>query len=60
MLQRLTATAAAVMVLVVTSSLAVTPDEMEQALPKKLEHPYLYFSQEDLPELRGRVENDDA
>jgi len=60
MVQRLTAMAAAVMALVVTSCLAVTPDEMSRAMPEKLEHPYLYFSQEDLPELRGRVENDDV
>ena len=53
MFQRLTTMVVALMALVVTTSLAVTPDEMGRALPKKLEHPYLYFSQEDLPELRG-------
>ena len=60
MLQRFTAMAAAAMALVVTSSLAVTPDEMSRVIPKALDHPYLYFSKEDLPELRERAESDDV
>lgn len=60
MFQRLTAMFVALMALVVTSSLAVTPDEMGQALPKKLDHPYLYFSKEDLPKLRERAESDEV
>jgi len=60
MFQRFATMVAAVMTLVVTSCLAVTPDEMSRAIPKTLDHPYLYFSKEDLPELRGRVGNDDA
>ena len=47
MFQRLTAMAAAVMALVVTPCLAVTPDEMGRAIPENLEHPYLYFSAEE-------------
>ena len=43
MFQRLTAMVVALTALVVTSCLAVTPDEMSRAMPKQLDHPHLYF-----------------
>ena len=60
MFQRFSVMAAVVMALVVTSSLAVTPDEMSRAIPKALDHPYLYFSKKDLPGLRERAGSDDV
>lgn len=37
---------------------AVTPEEFAKAIGNKLNHPYLYFSSEELSELRERVAND--
>ena len=49
---------AAVMTLVFTPCLAVTPEEIGQAIGNELDHPYLYFSSDELPELRERVAKD--
>ncbi|TWU38891.1 Heparinase II/III-like protein [Novipirellula aureliae] len=61
MFQRLNALAAvAAMMCVVTSCPAVTPDEMSRAIPEKLDHPYLYFSAEDIPDLQARTRDDEV
>ena len=48
----------AVMTLVFTPCMAVTPEEIAQAIGIDLDHPYLYFSSDELPELRERIAND--
>jgi len=58
MYKRFAAMVAALMVLVVTQCLAITPEEIGRAIGDNLDHPYLYFSSDEVPELRERVAND--
>ena len=36
----------------------VTPEDITKALPKKLEHPYLFFTEAEKPAIIERIEND--
>ncbi len=38
----------------------ISPEEMKEAIGNNLDHPYLYFSAEELPELHDRVRNDEV
>ena len=49
-----------VFMLVIVSQAAadVTSEDIAGAIEKKLTHPYLYFSNEDKPEILARIKND--
>ena len=49
---------AAVMALVVWPCLGITPEEIGKAIGNDLDHPYLYFSSDEVAGLRERVAND--
>ena len=49
-----------VMALGVSSCQEVTPEKMGRAIGDNLDHPYLYFSSDEVPELRERIRNDEV